>query len=102
WYVDSIRQASIGMTGDDMRAFCPTWSDEQLQLRAEWLHNCHEPAIVRAFEDFHEVDIHQYLPAVSQPALLMVAGRGGVIQPQDIAEIRELKPDIQVVHVDNA
>ncbi|WP_225787240.1 N-formylmaleamate deformylase [Pseudomonas sp. Marseille-P8916] len=102
WYVDSIRQASIGMTGDDMRAFCPTWSDEQLQLRAEWLHTCHEPAIVRAFEDFHEVDIHQYLPAVSQPALLMVAGRGGVIQPQDIAEIRELKPDIQVVHVDNA
>src|SRR5690606_5939393 len=66
WYVDSTRQAGIGMTGDDMRAFCPTWSDEQLQLRAEWLHTCHEPAIVRAFEDFHEVDIHQYLPAVSQ------------------------------------
>jgi N-formylmaleamate deformylase len=39
---------------------------------------------------------------VHQPALLMVAGRGGVIQPQDIAEIRELKPDIQVVQVENA
>jgi N-formylmaleamate deformylase len=35
----------------------------------------HEPAIVRAFDDFHEVDIHQYLPTVRQPALLMVAGR---------------------------
>lgn len=102
WYVDSIRQACSGMSGDDMRAFCATWTDEQLALRAEWLHTCHEPAIVRAFNDFHQVDIHQDLPHVRQPALLMVAGRGGVIQPQDIAEIRELKPDIQVAHVDNA
>lgn len=102
WYVDSIRQAQTGMSGDDMRAFCPTWSDEQLALRAEWLHTCHEPAIVRAFNDFHDVDMHQDLANVTQPTLLMVAGRGGVIQPEDIAEIRELKPDIQVARVENA
>ncbi|MFP3409279.1 N-formylmaleamate deformylase, partial [Pseudomonas sp. SIMBA_065] len=58
WYVDSIRQATVGMSGDDMRAFCASWSDEQLALRAEWLHTCHEPAVVRAFDDFHNVDIH--------------------------------------------
>lgn len=102
WYVDSIRQALAGMDAEAMRAFCPSWTDEQLQLRAEWLHTCFEPAVARAFDDFHQVDIHQDLPRVAQPALLMVAGRGGVIQPVDEAEIRELKPDIRIAHVENA
>lgn len=102
WYVDSIRQAQLGMNAEEMRAFCPTWSEEQLQLRAEWLHTCYEPAIVQAFEEFHLVDIHQYLPAVAQPALLMVAGRGGVIEAMDEAELRDLKPDLQIARVVDA
>ncbi|MBD9600137.1 alpha/beta hydrolase [Pseudomonas sp. PDM10] len=102
WYVDSIRQSLIGMDVDAMRAFCATWSEEQLQLRAEWLHTCYEPAIVRAFNDFHDVDFHQDLPKLQAPALLMIAGRGGVIQPEDEAEILDLQPNIRSVHVENA
>ena len=102
WYVDSIRLAQQGMDAQAMRAFCPTWTLEQLQLRAEWLHTCYEPAIVRAFNDFHNVDFHQDLPALSVPTLLMVAGRGGVIQPEDEAEILDLQPRIQIARVENA
>lgn len=102
WYVDSIRQAEQGMDAEAMKTFCPTWSQAQLQLRAEWLHTCFEPAIVQAFEEFHTVDIHQHLPAVRQPTLLMVAGRGGVIEPVDEAELRELKTDLQVARVADA
>ena len=89
WYVDSIRQSQVGMDAEAMRAFCATWTDEQLQLRAEWLHTCYEPAIVRAFNDFHTVDFHQDLPHLGAPALLIVAGRGGVIQAEDVAEVLE-------------
>ncbi|MFJ3487377.1 alpha/beta fold hydrolase [Pseudomonas sp. NPDC090202] len=102
WYVDSIRQSQQGMSADDMRVFCPTWSDEQLQLRAEWLHTCFEPAIVRAFNDFHDEDFHQDLPKLPVPALLIVAGRGGVIQVEDEAEIRQLQPQILIARVENA
>ncbi|XXF09997.1 alpha/beta hydrolase [Pseudomonas sp. D2-3] len=102
WYVDSIRQAEQGMDAEAMKAFCPSWTPEQLQLRAEWLHTCYEPAIVQAFGEFHSVDIHQYLPAVQQPALLMVAGRGGVIEAVDEAELHELKADLQIVRVSDA
>jgi N-formylmaleamate deformylase len=102
WYVDSIRQSLSGMNAEAMRAFCATWSEEQLQLRAEWLHTCYEPAIVRAFNDFHDVDFHQDLPKLQAPALLMIAGRGGVIQPEDEAEILDLQPNIRSVHVENA
>ncbi|TPG84701.1 alpha/beta fold hydrolase [Pseudomonas mandelii] len=102
WYVDSIRQSLIGMDASTMRAFCATWTEEQLQLRAEWLHTCYEPAIVRAFNDFHDVDFHQDLPKLQAPALLMIAGRGGVIQPEDEAEILDLQLNIRSVHVENA
>jgi len=102
WYVDSIRQSQLGMDAEAMRAFCATWTEEQLQLRAEWLHTCYEPAIVRAFNDFHDVDFHQDLPRLPVPTLLMVAGRGGVIQAEDEAEILELQPNIRIAHVANA
>jgi N-formylmaleamate deformylase len=102
WYVDSIRQATKGMNADAMRAFCPTWSEEQLALRAEWLHTCYEPAIVTAFEGFHSDDIHKDLPGLSVAAGLIVATRGGVIEPADEAEIRSLNPNVQIERVPDA
>ncbi|NAR28602.1 alpha/beta fold hydrolase [Acinetobacter haemolyticus] len=102
WYEDSIRQSISGMSAEDMKAFCPTWSEEQLRLRAEWLHSCYLPAIQQAFEEFHSIDIHQYIPAIQVPTLLMVAGKGGVILPEDEQEIQKLSPAIQVQHVQNA
>jgi N-formylmaleamate deformylase len=102
WYVDSIRLSLKGIDAEGMKAFCPTWTDEQLKLRAEWLHTCYEPAIVTAFEDFHKDDIFADLPKLAQPAMLMVAGRGGVIEPEDEDEIRSLNPPIEIVRVPNA
>jgi N-formylmaleamate deformylase len=102
WYVDSIRQAAKGMDANAMRAFCPTWSHEQLVLRAEWLHTCYEPAIVTAFEGFQTDDIHRDLPGLPVPAGLVVATRGGVIEAADEAEIQSLNPDIRIERVPDA
>lgn len=102
WYVNSIQHARRGMSAEDMRHYCPTWTDEQLCLRAEWLHTCDELATRVTFEKFHTEDIHQDLPHLTPPTLLMVATRGGVIQEKDEEEIRQLLPSIQVTHVPNA
>lgn len=102
WYVDSIRLADKGMDAEAMRAFCPTWTEEQRALRAEWLHTCYEPAIVTAFEGFHEDDVHKDLSGLTLPATLMVAGRGGVIEPADEAEITRLNPAIRIARVPDA
>ncbi|WP_240164113.1 alpha/beta fold hydrolase [Pseudomonas allii] len=48
------------------------------------------------------MDFHQDLPHLKAPGLLMVAGRGGVILDEDVAEIQGLQPRIQVGHVPNA
>ena len=102
WYVDSIRLMTQGADLEAMRPFCPTWTDAQLRLRAEWLHTCDERAIVTAYEDFQTDDIHADFPRLSCPALLMMAGRGGVILPEDEAEIRGLQPALQTVRVESA
>jgi N-formylmaleamate deformylase len=102
WYTDSIRMARRGITVEQMRSFCPTWTEEQLRLRAEWLHTCDERAIVTTFDGFHQDDIHQDVPHIKVPTLLMIAGRGGVIQEEDERELMQLLPAMQSVRVPNA
>jgi N-formylmaleamate deformylase len=102
WYVDSIRLARQGIDIEGMRKFCPTWSEAQLSLRAEWLHTCDERAIVASFEDFQNDDIHADMPKVAVPVMLMTAGRGDVVRAEDVAEIRSLMPTVRVTHALNA
>jgi N-formylmaleamate deformylase len=55
-----------------------------------------------AYRGFHEDDIHSDLSQLKLPILLVVAGKGGVIQPEDIAEFKALLPSIEVERVENA
>jgi len=102
WYLDSIAMAAKGCSLEDMRSFCPTWTDEQLQLRAEWLHTCNSRAVEVTFNNFHDENFHQYLCRIQMPTLLMVAGRGGVIVREDEEEMRGLMKDLRISRVPNA
>jgi N-formylmaleamate deformylase len=102
WYVDSIRQARKGISLEEMRGFCPTWTQEQLRLRAEWLHTCHEGAIVTSFDAFQTDDVHADLPHVTVPLLLMTAQSGDVVREDDVDEILRLAPAARHVRVPGA
>ncbi|WP_296187410.1 alpha/beta fold hydrolase [Pseudomonas sp. UBA1879] len=102
WYIDSIRQAKIGMSADAMRAFCLTWTDAQLALRAQWLHTCDERAILASFNSFHEDAVVENAAAIDCPALLITAGRGEVVKDEDVAELRALSPTLAHVRVADA
>jgi N-formylmaleamate deformylase len=91
-----------GITAEELRPYAPTWTDEQLQLRAEWLHTCDLDGIVQAHVGFHEDDIHADLPKLQTPGLLMAAGRGGVVLPGDLAEIDALAPGLLQCTASNA
>lgn len=95
WYEDSIRMAQKGCSREDMRQFCPTWTDQQNALRAEWLHTCQLDAIRCAFDGFHTDDIHSDLPHLTLPMRLVVAGGAKVVGAEDIAEITRLAPAIE-------
>jgi N-formylmaleamate deformylase len=102
WYVDSMALAREGMDADAMRAFCPTWTDAQLKLRAEWLHTCNDRAIRTSFDGFHTDDIHADLPSLKIPALLMTAARGDVVLDEDVEEFRALVPHVRHKRVPDA
>jgi len=94
WYVDSIRLAQRGISLEQMRAFCPSWSEAQLRLRAQWLHTCNERAIVTSFEAFQTDDLHADVARIAVPTLLLTAERGDVVRPADVDELRGLLPTL--------
>jgi N-formylmaleamate deformylase len=101
WYIDSIRLMAEGKPWEVLKRFSPSWTEAQLRLRAQWLHTCDETAIEEAWRGFHNDDIHSDLASLNVPGLLMIAGRGGVIQGEDAAEIARLAPGLkQVVATD--
>jgi N-formylmaleamate deformylase len=101
-YIESIRAAKSGIEMEAVRRNYPTWNEEQLRMRAEWLHTCDETAVSETHRHFQDEDIHNDLGQITNPMLLVVAGKGGVITPADVAEIKSLKPSITVRHVENA
>jgi len=102
FYVDSIRRMARGAGIEAMREYMPTWSDQHLRLRAEWLHTCSERAVVTAYRDFHEDDMHAELPSIVVPTRLIAAGKGDVIRPVDFEEIKGLVPLLEAVWVPTA
>ncbi|CAM5480471.1 alpha/beta fold hydrolase [Eoetvoesiella caeni] len=102
WYIESIKKARLGIDAEAMRQYCPTWPQEHLRLRAEWLHTCDERAIIASFDGFGTDDIHSDLPHIRVPSLLMTAGRGDVVQPDELQEFSTLLPGLTHRHVKNA
>ncbi|HWL57882.1 MAG TPA: alpha/beta hydrolase [Paracoccus sp. (in: a-proteobacteria)] len=102
WYGDSIRMAQRGCAAEEMRKFCPTWTDEQVALRAEWLHSCQYTAIKTAYDGFHTDDIHADLPHLALPVRLVKAGAAPVITSEDLAEFQTLVPHLETRIVEGA
>lgn len=102
WLLKSLAATEKGATLEEMRAFVPTWTDFHVRLRAEWLPTCDLRAVRTAYRGFQEDDIHADLPHLKMPVLLIVAGKAGVVLPEDIAEFRRLVPSFQVETVLNA
>lgn len=80
----------------------PVWPEHLLRLRLEWVHTCDERAAIESHNSFHEDDIHADLPYLTMPTALITASRGGVIQAEDIAEIRALAPSMWINTVPDA
>jgi N-formylmaleamate deformylase len=94
--------ARQGTDAEGMREFCPTWTFEQRQLRAEWLHTCDERAVLASFHGFQEDDFFADAGKLSVPSLLVTAERGDVVRDEDVEELRRAIPSMTHVRVPNA
>lgn len=82
-YLDAIDQASRG----EPVPVRPSFSADQIRLRAEWLPTCNKEAVAQSHRAFHEEDMFADLPKITCLTLLVYAGQGGVILDDDAEEI---------------
>jgi N-formylmaleamate deformylase len=101
-YVESLRKAKEGATAEDMRPAFPTWSEEHLALRAQWLGTCSEAAVVETYERFHTEDLHALLPEIRVPVLFVYGAESPVVPQGALPELRELLRGARFAAVEHA
>jgi N-formylmaleamate deformylase len=101
-FVESLRKARAGTTAEEMRPFFPTWTDEQLALRAAWLGTCDETAVVETHRLFHEEDFFEYWPSLAPPTLFLWGGASPVVGEAGAAELAATNPAAEIVELPGA
>lgn len=100
-YLTAIRLARRAASLEELRPLTPTWSDEHLRLRAEWLPTCDENAVAQTHRGFQTDDIHTDLPGIQGKALFIVAGKGP-LSKEALDEVRRLAPAMPIRIVSGA
>ena len=96
-YLDAIDQAARG----EAIPVRPSFSADQIRLRAEWLPTCNKEAIAQSHRAFHEEDMFADLPRITCPTLLVYAGQGGVIMDADAQEIASALREGRVIKIES-
>lgn len=91
-YLTARAAASNGATIEAFREFNPTWTEEQIALRIQWLPSCSIEAIEATYRHFHDEDVFPYFSELSCPTLLLYALRAKVVGPEQAKEIEHLLP----------
>jgi N-formylmaleamate deformylase len=101
-FMQQLADAKAGATIEDARPFFPTWSDEQLRLRVEWLPTCDEVAVRETWFNFHREDVHALFGQLEPPVLFMYGLESPVVTAEGVEEVRALNPRLEYVGIDHA
>jgi N-formylmaleamate deformylase len=101
-FMQQLADAKAGATIEDARPFFPNWSDEQLQLRIEWLPTCDETAVRETWLNFHREDAHTLFEQLEPPVLFMYGLESPVVTEDGAAEVRTLNPRLEYVGIERA
>ena len=101
-FMEQLAKARAGATAEDMRLYFPSWDDEQLRLRAEWLPTCDETAVRETWLNFHTEDIFDYFRRLQRPALFMYGGESPAVSAEGATEVRETNPAFEIACIAGA
>lgn len=86
--LDPIRESRAGVALEVLRRANPSWSDEQHQVRSEWLATCDENAVAESHRGFHEEDFFEYWRPLTAPLLFVYGETSSVVTASNIVEVR--------------
>jgi N-formylmaleamate deformylase len=98
-FLSGLHGARAGHGTEQARADYPTWTDEEVRLRGEWLASCDETAVVDSYAWFHLEAFEPVWQEVEPPALLLYGDRSPVVTAADAALLRQVNPRADVVAV---
>jgi N-formylmaleamate deformylase len=98
-FINGLHGARAGNGTEQAKADYPTWTDEEVRLRGEWLASCDETAVVESYAWFHLESFEPVWQEVEPPALLLYGDRSPVVTEADAALLRQVNPRADVVAV---
>jgi N-formylmaleamate deformylase len=101
-FVESLHIAQRGATADDMRPYFPTWSDEHLALRAEWLATCDETAVVETYRLLDEEDFFGLWSRLDPPVTFLYGSESPAVTAEGAREVVQANPRAEVRVVEGA
>jgi N-formylmaleamate deformylase len=101
-FLRSIAEARAGATAADMRPYFPTWTDEQLEQRAEWLPTCDATAVAETWRMFHVEPWLEWWRALEPPVLFLWGSESPAVGPGGADEAAEVNPAAEFAVVQGA
>jgi N-formylmaleamate deformylase len=101
-FLSGLHGARAGHGTEQARADYPTWTEEEMRLRGEWLASCDETAVVESYAWFHLEAFEPVWREVEPPALLLYGASSPVVTAEDAATLRQVNPRAEVVAVADA
>jgi N-formylmaleamate deformylase len=98
-FVNGLHGAREGRGIEMARADYPTWTEEEVRQRGEWLASCDETAVVESYTWFHLEAFEPVWRDVEPPALLLFGAESPVVTAADAASLEHVNPRADVVAI---
>lgn len=98
-FLTGLHEARAGNGAAQARADYPSWSDEEVRLRGEWLASCDETAVVDSYAWFHLEAFEPVWRQVEPPALLLYGDGSPVVTASDAELLAQVNPRADVVAI---
>jgi N-formylmaleamate deformylase len=98
-FLGGLHGARAGHGTEQARADYPTWTEEEVRARGEWLASCDEVAVVESYAWFHLEAFEPVWREVEPPALLLYGAGSPVVTEADADLLRRVNPRAEVVAV---
>ena len=102
-FMNELRKARVGeLTLDELAHLWPTWDEQRLRERREWLPTCGEDAVSQTYLELEQDDILLSWRKLRGPLLLVRGSESKAITAQDEAELRSENPAARCAAVADA